>query len=137
MKAANVHGAGEVFASISLRFGLRGQYGPCTPLTLGIATLSGREGMYSSGSMVLSSLSASQSSASAEAGCTEDLREEVVELVVGADDFLLTITCVRTFLRLESLEAAPLPAAMSCRRKGCCIEASLLYGETIRVSESV
>lgn len=44
MKAASVHGASEVFANISLRIGLRGQYGPCTPLAFGIATESGLDG---------------------------------------------------------------------------------------------
>jgi hypothetical protein len=45
MNADNVHGGGELFASISERFGRLGQYGPVVvkPLVRGIATLSGRE----------------------------------------------------------------------------------------------
>lgn len=39
MNAARVHGGGDVLANISLRFGLRGQYGPDA---CGIATLRGR-----------------------------------------------------------------------------------------------
>ena len=41
MNAASVHGDSDVFANISLKFGLRGQYGPCTVLRCGIATESG------------------------------------------------------------------------------------------------
>lgn len=44
MNAGSVHGAGAVLARISLKFGLRGQYGPCTALALGMATLSGLGG---------------------------------------------------------------------------------------------
>lgn len=45
MNAASVHGASDVFAKISRKFGLRGQYGPCTALVFGIATESGLEGI--------------------------------------------------------------------------------------------
>ena len=44
MNAASVHGGSEVLAKISLRLGLRGQYGPCTAPAFGIATESGLEG---------------------------------------------------------------------------------------------
>lgn len=46
MKAASVHGGSAVFANISLKFGLRGQYGPCADF--GIATDSGLAGGISS-----------------------------------------------------------------------------------------
>jgi len=45
MKADSVHGGGALLASMSERFGLRGQYGPCAPKGRGMATLSGREGI--------------------------------------------------------------------------------------------
>lgn len=43
MKALSVHGGGAVFANISAKFGLRGQYGPDAVL-LGMATVSGLDG---------------------------------------------------------------------------------------------
>lgn len=61
MKAARVHGASEVLARISLRFGLRGQYGPCTAFDFGIATDSGLVDSKSSCDIdFVSSMSASQ-----------------------------------------------------------------------------
>jgi hypothetical protein len=49
MNAERVHGGGELFASMSERFGRLGQYGPVVvkPLVRGMATLSGREGTKS------------------------------------------------------------------------------------------
>ena len=44
MKADRVHGGGALLASMSERFGLRGQYGPCAPKGRGMATLRGLEG---------------------------------------------------------------------------------------------
>lgn len=69
MNAASVHGDGDVLARISLRFGRLGQYGPCAPVTLGIATLKGRGGDDSSADMSISSASsADQPSVKAEGG---------------------------------------------------------------------
>jgi hypothetical protein len=51
MNAARVHGGSDVFANISRKKGLRGQYGPWTALDFGIATESGLEGGDSSVAM--------------------------------------------------------------------------------------
>ena len=63
------HTDGDVLARISLRFGRLGQYGPCAPVTFGIATLKGRGGDDSSADMSISSASsADQPSVKAEGG---------------------------------------------------------------------
>jgi hypothetical protein len=67
IKAARVHGEGDVLARISLKFGRLGQYGPCAPATLGIATLKGRGGGESSAD-ISSASSADQPSVNAEGG---------------------------------------------------------------------
>ena len=101
MKAANVHGASDVFANISLRPGLRGQYGPCTALFVGIATESGLEGTYSSVD-IASSSSASQPVEITEGGLSEelvDLVEVEVEVEDSDDGFRTTITRRKNDLR--------------------------------------
>lgn len=43
MNAASVHGGGDVFARISLKFGRRGYGGPYAPTVVGMDTDSGRD----------------------------------------------------------------------------------------------
>lgn len=84
MNAVKVHGAGDVFANISFKFGLRGQYGPCAPGIFGIATLSGLDCAATSSGVevdIVSSSSASQPSVSAEDGYKLEFREEADEVV--------------------------------------------------------
>lgn len=80
MKAASVHGCGDELAKISLRPGLRGQYGPCAPPLLGMATLSGRVGAVSSADIPnSSSSSALDPSVSAEGGYMEEALDELLD----------------------------------------------------------
>lgn len=114
-----------MFASISRRFGLRGQYGP----TFGIATDNGREDAASSADMASSS---SASHSSVEVVLSDDLVEEVVEdEVVKCDDgfFLTTITFRKKLFRLVASgevlqEGRPAVRHEPCR-KGGCVDASL------------
>jgi hypothetical protein len=83
MKAARVHGADDVLASISRKFGLRGQYGPCAPATFGIATLRGRGDATSSVDISTSSTSSAlEPYVNAEGGYIEELRDELVDEVL-------------------------------------------------------
>jgi hypothetical protein len=109
MKADSVHGGGALFASMSERFGLRGQYGPCAPKGRGMATLSGREDTYGSMSRDFSS-SPSDGSMSLQSADSRGLEGEAdwfetevsIEAVEvfsrrkGGNDFRLLIT---TFLQ--------------------------------------
>lgn len=97
MNAASVHGGGDVLARISLRFGLRGQYGPWAPIC-GIATESGRDAGEWSSEDIASSSSASQSSVMCEGGffreelVEDEVVEEEVEEVKLDEGFLAIIT---------------------------------------------
>lgn len=106
MKAASVHGGGDVLASISRKFGRRGQCGPCAP-TDGIATDNGREGAKSSADMASSSSSALYiSSPNAEGGLRDDavLADEVEEWVKSEEArFRTTITLRKKPLLLVSV----------------------------------
>jgi hypothetical protein len=89
MKAVNVHGGGAVFARTSCRLGL-----PPKECCIGMATLRGLEGMYSSADMVASS-SASQFEA------TGDIGGEVSGVIfqIGCDEFLCDFRIIIAFLR--------------------------------------
>lgn len=92
INAASVHGASAVFANISLKFGLRGQYGPWTDVAFGIATDSGLEGGTSSVDMESSS-SLSVVSPAAENNDGGFLEDAVEVLSEKSDDgFRTTIT---------------------------------------------
>lgn len=137
MKAASVHGGGDVFASISVRFGLLGQYGPCAPFTLGIITLNGREGLYSSDDIGPSS-SASQSHR--DGGVFSESDEEV-ELLDIDEAFLVIITLLQKVLRVspgvEALLRLCKPAEKFSWCRSCvCRDASLerVEGRTTSVS---
>lgn len=74
MKAVSVHGAGEVLANISCKFGLLAQYGPSAPATLGITTLS--DFAFDSSMDMVPSSSASQSPTEEQGDfveCTESI----------------------------------------------------------------
>lgn len=57
-----------MLARISLRFGLRGQWGPCAPAAFGMATLKGGDGEFDSSADISSASSADQPSVKAEQG---------------------------------------------------------------------
>ncbi len=82
MNAARVHGASAVFARISLRFGRRGQYGPCTALDVGMATDSGRDGCVSSSDIDEVSVSLSVSALEKIEGASRDV---VVDVAADVD----------------------------------------------------
>lgn len=96
MNAANVHGASAVFERISRKFGLRGQYGPCTEEDVGMATESGLVGgEVSSVDMERASSSVSVSPAATEntdGGYLEDFVEVDVVSEKSDDGFRTTIT---------------------------------------------
>ena len=134
MKAASVHGAGDVFAKISRRVGRRAQYGPWT--SLGIATLSVLVGMLSLEDIF--SGSSESSSVIEVAGERLDFFEEDDEAADNCEleeDFREIITRGKNFLLpWPGLIVATLLARDRCCRKGTCIDASLLCRETVAVS---
>lgn len=120
MNAAKVHGGGEVFANISLRFGLRGKYAPCAPMLVGMATDNGRGGYDASSADIASSESASTSVIADPVFCDELVEEEVDEVVNRDGDFRRIITFRR---RLFGLRAGSDVQERHC--KGDCRGASL------------
>jgi hypothetical protein len=107
MNAASVHGASAVFERISLRFGLRKQYDPCTAEDVGIATESGLVGDVSSFDMEKASTSVSVSSAAeaenTDGGYFEDLVEvDVVSSEKSDDGFRTTITLRKRVLWMRA-----------------------------------
>lgn len=102
MNAVSVHGGAAVFERMSLRFGLRAECEPCV-LSLGMATLSGFDGVKSSIGTVSNAWSSLSQSAMVHVGECFECRDDVVDVdlveIEMDDDFRTTITLLQKLLR--------------------------------------